>query len=231
VVNPYNRDCRREEGQLRRLYTTTNTHTLVQVYLGLVRDAKEPVPVRKHTQQVCSKREGREKSKLLHQLTSTLPALHLSVVKRKVAEAFDCSVSQLEWKKLVLYNYMVIDFGVDTLRFVCAPNYWKKGVRSDPVEVLVEGEENCPAKVLCYFNHHGLTHEASGYALVQFYEKVDDVDAVFGVPTYYLSKPHLPASYLVLTLPMITAHAHMIPDVDHNKNPNVRAKYFWDRFE
>ena len=126
VVNPYNRDCRREEGQLRRLYTTTNTHTLVQVYLGLVRDAKEPVPVRKHTQQVCSKREGREKSKLLHQLSSTLPALHLSVVKRKVAEAFDCSVSQLEWKKLVLYNYMVIDFGVDTLRFVCAPNYWKK---------------------------------------------------------------------------------------------------------
>ena len=233
VVSPYDRDCRREEGQLLRLYRMTNTHTLVQQYLGSKRDATEPIVLREPGRQVVTQRAGREENKILYHLTRKFTVtLHLNVVKRVVAEAFNCSVQTLPWHKFILFNGLLIDYGEETVRFACAPNYRKNGHRSDPVEVKLRGEENCPAEVICYFRRRvsdGDGGDNTDHALVQFYDKIADSDPVFSVPTYSLSKPHQMRSFAVVHLDSITGHAHMVQDIDFNAVGTNRAKFFWDK--
>lgn len=92
--------------------------------------------------------------------------------------------------------------------------------RSDPVVVDVEGEGRVPAQVVYYF-HEAISKRA--FALVCWYDIVEERHPIMGVPRVRLRRPALEGSYSCVPIGSIANHAWLPQDFTSDG-----TYFFWD---
>ena len=118
VVEPFSKDCRREEGQIERLRIAADHMQLVNTYLD--KDVQDP-----QARPICHTVSGPRRKNLV-QFLLDLPRNNARAVSTQIRITLGNDALLASYK---LYNIATMDYGEERVRFVSSNNYLRRGAR------------------------------------------------------------------------------------------------------